>query len=106
LRALAVSSARRFPTATEFPPVADTLPGFDVTSWYALFVPVKTPAEVIRKIHADTVAILAEPAIKTRLTQVGVEVVASTPEQLAARLKAETEQWGPIIKAAGIKVEE
>jgi len=69
-------------------------------------VPIKTPADVIRKIHADTVAILAEPAIRTRLTQVGVEVVASTPDQLAARLRAEIEQWGPIIRAAGIKVEE
>jgi len=106
LRGLAVSTAQRFSTAMEFPPVADTLPGFDVTSWYAFFVPIKTPADVIRKIHADTVAILAEPAIKTRLTQVGVEVVASTPDQLAARLRAEIEQWGPIIRAAGIKVEE
>jgi tripartite-type tricarboxylate transporter receptor subunit TctC len=106
LRGLAVSSAQRFSTAMEFPPVADTLPGFDVTSWYAFFVPAKTPADVIQKIHTDTVAILAEPAIKTRLVQVGVEVVASTPGELDARLRAETEQWGPVIKAAGIKVEE
>jgi tripartite-type tricarboxylate transporter receptor subunit TctC len=106
LRGLAVSTAQRFSTAMEFPPVADTLPGFDVTSWYAFFVPAKTPPEVIRKIHADTVAILAEPAVKTRLTQVGVEVVASTPEQLGARLRAETEQWGPVIKAAGIQAED
>jgi len=106
LRGLAVSSAQRFPTAMEFPPVADTLPGFDVTSWYAFFVPAKTPADVIQKIHTDTVTILAEPAIKTRLVQVGVEVVASTPGELDARLRAETDQWGPIIKAAGIKVEE
>jgi len=106
LRGLAVSSAQRFATAMEFPPVADTLPGFDVTSWYAFFVPAKTPADVIRKIHTDTVTILAEPAIKARLVQVGVEVVASTPAELDARLRAETEQWGPIIKAAGIKVEE
>ena len=106
VRGLAVSSAQRFSTAMEFPPVADTLPGFDVTSWYAFFVPAKTPADVIQKIHTDTVAILAEPAIKTRLVQVGVEVVASTPGELDARLRAETEQWGPIIKAAGIRAEE
>ena len=106
LRGLAVSTAQRFPTAPEFPPVADTLPGFDVTSWYAFFVPAKTPADIIQKIHVDTVAILAEPAIKASLTRVGVEVVASTPAELDARLRAETEQWGPIIKAAGIKAEE
>jgi tripartite-type tricarboxylate transporter receptor subunit TctC len=107
VRGLAVSTVKRFPTAMEFPTVAESgLPGFDVTSWYALFVPVKTPADVVRKINADTVAILAEPAIKTRLEQVGVEVVASTPQQLGARLKAETEQWGPIIKGAGIKTQD
>jgi len=106
LRGLAVSTAKRFPTAMEFPTVAESgLPGFDVTSWYAFFVPVKTPAAVIRKIHADTVAILAEPAIKARLEQVGVEIVASTPDELRARLKAETDQWGPVIKAAGIKAD-
>jgi tripartite-type tricarboxylate transporter receptor subunit TctC len=107
VRGLAVSTIRRFPTAMEFPTVAESgLPGFDVTSWYALFVPVKTPAEIVRKINADTVAILAEPAMRERLQKVGVEIVASTSEQLAARLKAETEQWGPILKGAGIKMRE
>ena len=103
VRGLAVSTAKRFPTAMEFPTVAESgLPGFDVTSWYAFFLPVKTPPEIVRKINADTVAILAEPEMKAKLEKVGVEVVGSTPEQLAARLKAETEQWGPIIRAAGI----
>ena len=107
VRGLAVSTVKRSPTAPEFPTVAESgLPGFDVTSWYALFVPVKTPADIVKKINADTAAILAEPAIKTRLEQVGVEVVASTPEQLGARLKAETDQWGPIIKGAGIKTQD
>ena len=88
VRGLAVSTVKRFPTAMEFPTVAESgLPGFDVTSWYAFFVPVKTPADIVKKINADTVAILAEPAIKARLEQVGVEVVASTPA--AARRAAE-----------------
>ena len=107
VRGLAVSTAKRSPTAMEFPTVAESgLPGFDVTSWYALFVPIKTPADIVKKINADTAAILAEPAIKTRLEQVGVEVVASTPQALGARLKAETEQWGPIIKGAGITTQD
>jgi tripartite-type tricarboxylate transporter receptor subunit TctC len=107
VRGLAVSTVKRFPTAPEFPTVSESgLPGFDVTSWYALFAPVKTPADIVKKIHADTAVILAEPAIKTRLEQVGVEVVASTSAELGARLKAETEQWGPIIKAAGIKTQD
>jgi len=106
VRGLAVSTAKRFPTAMEFPTVAESgLPGFDVTSWYSFFLPAKTPPAIVKRLHDDTVAILVEPAIKTRLEQVGVEVVASTPEQLAARMRAEMELWGPVIKAAGIKGE-
>jgi tripartite-type tricarboxylate transporter receptor subunit TctC len=82
------------------------LPGFDVSSWYAFLLPVKTPAAIVKKLHDDTIAILAEPAVKKRLEDVGVEVVGSTPEQLAAQMRAETGLWGPVIKAAGIKSEE
>jgi tripartite-type tricarboxylate transporter receptor subunit TctC len=106
VRGLAVTTAKRFPTAPEFPTVAEAgVPGFDVTSWYAFFVPVKTPAEIVTKLHADTVAVLAEPAIKERLAQTGVLVTGSTPDELGALLKSETEMWGPVIKAAGIKAD-
>ena len=105
LRGLAVTTPKRFPTAPEFPTVADFVPGFDVSSWYAFLVPVKTPAEIVKKLHADTVAILREPAIKSKLEQVGVMAIGSTPAELAAQLKSETEMWGPVIKAAGIKPE-
>ena len=105
LRGLAVTTPKRFPTAPEFPTVADFVPGFDVSSWYAFLVPVKTPAEIVKKLHADTIAILGEPAIKSKLEQVGVMAIGSTPEELAVQLKSETEMWGPVIKAAGIKPE-
>jgi tripartite-type tricarboxylate transporter receptor subunit TctC len=106
VRGLAVSTAKRFPTAMEFPTVAESgLPGFDVTSWYGLFVPTKTPAAIVKKLHDDAVAILAEPAVTKRLEEIGVEVLGSTPDVMAAQMKAETELWGPIIKAAGIKGE-
>jgi tripartite-type tricarboxylate transporter receptor subunit TctC len=82
------------------------LPGFEVISWYGFFVPVRTPAAIVKKMHDDTVAVLAEPATKARLEQLGVAVIGSTPEVMAAKLKAETEMWGPIIKAAGIRSEE
>jgi tripartite-type tricarboxylate transporter receptor subunit TctC len=107
VRALGVSSAERFPSAPEFPTVAESgLPGFDVMSWYGFFVPARTPGAIIKKMHDDTVAILAEPAIKARLEQLGVAVIGSTPQVLATKLKTETEMWGPIIKAAGIRGEE
>src|SRR5207247_1761965 len=64
LRGLAVTSAKRFPTAMEFPTVAESgVPGFDVSAWYAFLAPARTPPEILNRIHADTVAILREPAV-------------------------------------------
>ncbi|HWM06625.1 MAG TPA: tripartite tricarboxylate transporter substrate binding protein [Actinophytocola sp.] len=107
LRGLAVTSAERFPTAPEYPTVAESgVPGFSVSAWYSLFVPAKTPPDVIQQIYADTAKVLAEPAVKKRMEQVGVQIVASTPAELGAHLKSESELWGPVIKAAGIKSED
>ena len=106
LRGLAVTSAKRFPAAPDLPTVAEAaLPGFDVTAWYALYAPSQTPAEIVRKLHADVVAVLAEPEIREKIELLGVTVIGSTPEELARHLKAETELWGPVIKAANIKGE-
>ena len=106
VRGLAVTSAKRFPTAPEYPTIAESgVPGFDVSSWYALFAPAKTPPEVVRKLHADTVAILGEQAVKDRLTAQGLVIVGSTPAELARHLRSEADLWAPVIKAAGIKAE-
>ena len=103
LRGLAVTSAQRFPIAPEFPTVAEAgLPGFDVSSWYGLFVPVRTPPEIVTKINADAIAALADATVKARFETLGLAVVGSTPDQLAAKLRSETDMWGPVIKAAGI----
>lgn len=107
LRALGVTTAGRVPTAPEVPTIAEAgVPGYDTSSWFAFFVPAKTPPEIIRKMHADTVAALAEPPIKEKLEQLGVVVVGSTPEALGTHLKTEMEKWAPVIKAANIKVNE
>jgi tripartite-type tricarboxylate transporter receptor subunit TctC len=105
LRGLAVTTAKRTPAAPHLPTIAESgVPGFDVSSWYAMFVPARTPPEIVRKFHADTVTALADPVTKERLEQLGVVVVGSTPRELAAHLKAEMDKWGPVIKAAGITV--
>ncbi len=106
VRGLAVTSAKRFSAAPELPSVAEVaLPGFDVTAWYALYVPAQTPPEIVRKLNSDVVAVLAEPAIREKMELLGVAVVGSTPEELGRHLKAETELWGPVIKAANIRGE-
>jgi tripartite-type tricarboxylate transporter receptor subunit TctC len=107
LRGLAVTTAKRTPAAPDLPPIAEVgVPGFDVSSWYALFAPAKTAPEIIQKMQADTVAALTDPVTKERLEQLGVVVVGSTPAELAAFLKAEMDKWAPVIKEAGISIRE
>src|SRR5215813_590657 len=104
LRGLAVTTAKRTP-ALPVPTIAESgLPGFDVSSWYAFLAPARTPRDIIHKMHADTVTALTDPVTKERLEQLGVVVVGSTPQQLAAHLQVEMEKWGPVIKAAGITI--
>jgi tripartite-type tricarboxylate transporter receptor subunit TctC len=104
IRALAVTSTMRSPTAPEIPTFAEAgVPGYEVTAWSALFAPAKTPAEFISNVRDATIEALSHPPVKQKFEEIGFEIATSTPQQLAAYLKAETEKWGPIIKAAGIK---
>jgi len=106
LRALAVSSGKRFSAEPNIPTVAESgVPGFDVSSWYGLFAPARTPPDIIRKINANAVAVMREPEIRPKLEALGLEVIGSTPEEMGAFLKAEMAKWEPVIKAAGIKPE-
>jgi tripartite-type tricarboxylate transporter receptor subunit TctC len=106
VRGLAVTSATRFADEPELPTVAESgVPGYDVSSWYGIYVPAKTPPEIISKINADMVTILADPAIKERYKVLGVLAQGSTPAELAARNKADAALWAPIIKETNIHVE-
>jgi tripartite-type tricarboxylate transporter receptor subunit TctC len=106
VRALAISSANRQPNAPDIATFAESgVPGYAVESWYAVFVPTKTPSDIVKRIHAGVVEALADPAVKARFEPLGVTVASSTSEELAARMKAEAELWGPIIKTANIKGE-
>ena len=84
------------------------LPGFEILLWQGLWVPKGTPKNIIAKLNAAVVDALADPAVRTRLADLGVEIFPrdkQTPEALGAFQKAEIEKWWPIIKAAGIKPE-
>ena len=106
VRGLAVTSAQRFADEPELPTVAESgVPGYDVSSWYAVYVPAKTPAAIVAKINADLATMLGDPAIKDKFKLLGVLAQASTPQQLAAMNLADAALWGPIIKEANIKVE-
>jgi tripartite-type tricarboxylate transporter receptor subunit TctC len=107
LRGLAVTTLKRLPIAAELPTLDESgLPGFDVSSWFAFFVPAATPPGIIARINADTLAALREPAIAGKIEQLGAAIVGSTPAELGAHLKTEMAKWGPIIRDAQIKVVE
>jgi tripartite-type tricarboxylate transporter receptor subunit TctC len=106
VRGLAVTSAKRFADEPELPTVAESgVPGYDVSSWYAVYVPAKTPQEIITKINSDMAAMLREPAIAEKFKVLGVLAQSSTSAELAAKNAADAALWGPIIKEAEIKVE-
>jgi tripartite-type tricarboxylate transporter receptor subunit TctC len=109
IKAFAVMANTRSAAAPEIPTVDQAgLPGFYVTLWLGLWAPKGTPKNVIAKLNSAVVSALADPAVRTRLSDLGMEIFprdAQTPEAFAAFQKAEIEKWWPIIKATGIKGE-
>jgi tripartite-type tricarboxylate transporter receptor subunit TctC len=106
VRGLAVTTAQRFPSEPELPTVAEQgVAGYDVSSWYGIYLPAKTPPDIIKKMNADMIAMLSEPAIKQKFEPLGVLAQGSTPGELVAKNQADAALWGPIIKEANIKVE-
>jgi tripartite-type tricarboxylate transporter receptor subunit TctC len=105
LRGLGVTTLERVAVAPDLPTVSESgVPGFDVSSWIGLFVPVKTPPPIVSRLHADTVVALGDPATRQKLADMGVVVVGSTPRELADAVKADVVKWGPVIKDAAISI--
>jgi tripartite-type tricarboxylate transporter receptor subunit TctC len=106
LRALAVTTAERLTVAPDIPTMAEAgIAGVEVSSFAAFLVPAKTPSDVIGKINADTLAVLKEPDVRSKLELNGAVIVGSTPSEAGSFLAAESDKWGRIIRAANIKVE-
>jgi len=103
MRLLAVTTAKRSPMVPDLPTMAETLPGYDVTGWYALFVPAKTPKDIIQKMYTGVKAVADDPIIRKRLEDQAMIVICSTPAELGRYHKAELDKWGPLIKEAGLK---
>jgi tripartite-type tricarboxylate transporter receptor subunit TctC len=109
VRAYAVTSKIRIPAAPEIPTVDEAgLPGFYISLWWGLWTPKGTPNSIIAKLNGAIVETLADPLVRARSTDQGLDIPPrdqQTPEALAAFQKAEIEKWWPIVKAAGIKGE-
>src|SRR5262249_13869132 len=105
LRALAVSGTKRLSNLPDVPTVSETLPGFDVSIWYALLAPARTPRDVIAKLHAEAVKALAHDDIRQRLSAQGYDVSGITPEQFAEVIHTDLARWEKVVRNANIRVE-
>jgi len=106
LKALATTGAKRSKVAPDLPTIAESgFPGFEVSSWYALLVPAKTPAAIVNKIRGAAIKAVELPDVQEAMSRQGLDVETSTPQELAARMSAETAVWAGVIKDAGIKAE-
>ena len=105
VRALAVTTAARAPFLPDVPSIGETVPGYDTEVWWGLLGPGGMPRELIAKLSHDFVAALNTEAVKERLTKLGATPIGSSPEAFNAKIHADYEKWGPIIKAASIKAE-
>jgi tripartite-type tricarboxylate transporter receptor subunit TctC len=105
VRALAVTTAKRASFLPDVPSMAETVPGYDTEVWWGLLGPAGMPADVVAKLSHDFVAALNTETVKARLLQLGAMPIGSSPQEFDAKIHADYDKWGPIIKAAGIKAE-
>ena len=104
VRAIAVTSATRSPAAPNIPTIAESgLPGFEATSWFALYAPAGLPKDVQARINAETARVMALPDVREKLANLGLEVATGTPEALATFMQAETTKWAKVVKESGAK---
>jgi tripartite-type tricarboxylate transporter receptor subunit TctC len=106
LRAIAVTTAKRSSALPNVPTVAEAgLPGYELSPWFAVYMPAGTPQPIVAKINAALIEAMKLPEVKARFAAIGAEPIGSTPEQLAAHLDSEMTKWGKIIQARGIRAD-
>ena len=105
LRALAVTTAARAEMLPELPTVGDSVPGYEASQWYGIGAPANTPAEIIGKLNKEIAAAIADPGMKSRFAAIGGEPLPGSPAAFGKLISEETEKWGKVVRAAGIKPE-
>jgi len=106
LKVLAVTGKDRSPVVKSVPTLAESgFPGFDMVSWQALVAPAGTPRAVVDRLNAEVAKVLKTPEMKEKMTGLGTDIVANSPEQFAQYLREETAKWSKIVRDAGIKLE-
>lgn len=104
-RGIAVTSPTRTATLPDIPPLADLYPGYQALTWNGLFAPARTPREITQRMSRDLHQALRAPEVTARFTELSIDAVGSTPEELAAWHKRESDQWGQVIRETNIRLE-
>jgi tripartite-type tricarboxylate transporter receptor subunit TctC len=106
VRPLAVTTLKRIAVLPDIPTIAESgIPGFDANTWHGLVAPAGTPKEVIDKLYHATAVALRDPEVRKALTDLGVDLVGSSPQEFAAYISRETPKWSAVVKAAGARIE-
>ena len=105
LRAIAVTSTKRSQFAPEVPTVAETLPGYDVVNWYAIFAPAQTSQDIVARLNGEIVKAMATPELKKRFEDLATDADTSSPGELGAYHAREMKKWAQVVETAGIKAE-
>lgn len=106
LRALAVTTSERAPSFPDIPTMAEAgLPGYETYTWNALFAPKDTPKEVVDRLNSAAVKAMADPGVAERMKEFSATIVASSPEELGAHVKAEVAKWTPVVKDANVQMD-
>ena len=106
LRALAVTTAKRFPLLPDLPTIAESgYPGFEALAWNGVLVPANTPRPIIARLNAEMNAVLKEPDVQQKMHGFGFDLIGGTPEDFGALIAGEAARWAPVIKKVGLKID-
>jgi tripartite-type tricarboxylate transporter receptor subunit TctC len=106
LRAIAVTTAKRFPLLPDLPTIAESgYPGFEALAWNGLLVPAGTPRPIVVRLNAEINAVLKQPDVLKKMNEAGFDLIGGSPEDFGRLIAGETDKWAPVIRKVGLKVE-
>lgn len=105
VRAVAVTQARRAAVLPEVPTIAESVPGYAMSTWYGAVAPAKTPREIVMRLNQEMLKALAVPEVRERLASLGADIVASSPEDTAAFFRSELAKYTKVAQAANIRAD-